>query len=507
LAASTNESRIGSALDAMAPTLVALAAVLILAAAVVFVLARPPRADEIEQDIWSAWLSRAVDAQDRTFADLLDTDPNAPKSHRFAAEGLLRTLGTLVEKNGRRFVIPTQVRFAELYRNDETTPFATWRGGDLPPQWSFERDRGKEPNWTERVFPVFDLSTGLVAGKLLVSYQFYYDASVGLEALPRVRQLRRQDAWLLVLVAGLAAVVLVAVAINLMRIRERAARLASQQATIDLARQMCHELRNGLWAFALEGKNLAYFFEIVDGYLRAEPAAFATAATKAGLDAKTVERLRRQWTRSLADANAHPTDDLGSSHHLAKEAFSHVEGFARYLQLTVEELDRHLLGAEALHRPEPLSVKEVWNEAAELLAIRLRSAEVEVIDEVPDSATVLADRRDLIHTFVNLIKNAVEAMQDADRPRRIACRAAVEPTRVVIEVANTGNPIPEEWLARLFERGFTTKASPGRGRGLALVRGLVEKSGGRIAAYNDASGPVFSIVLPAAEHRTGERAT
>ena len=90
----------------------------------------------------------------------------------------------------------------------------------------------------------------------------------------------RQDFWLLALVGGLAAVVLVAVGINLLRIRERAARLASQQATIDLARQMCHELRNGLWAFALEGKNLAYYFEIVDGYMNAEPAAFARAAEK-----------------------------------------------------------------------------------------------------------------------------------------------------------------------------------------------------------------------------------
>jgi signal transduction histidine kinase len=50
----------------------------------------------------------------------------------------------------------------------------------------------------------------------------------------------------------------------------------------------------------------------------------------------------------------------------------------------------------------------------------------------------------------------------------------------------------------MFERGFTTKAAPGRGRGLALVRALVEKSGGRIGVRNDESGVVFSIVLPRA---------
>jgi signal transduction histidine kinase len=494
--ASSSDSRIGSVVDTTAPTLVALAAVLILMAAVVFVIARPPSAREIEQDIWSAWLTYTVDEQDRTFADLLA--PDAPPNYRGAAQGLLQTLGTLVEKNGRRFVIPTRVRFAALYRNNDSTPFAVWRASDLPADWDFDEDRGKSREWVERVHSVFDPRTGAVLGRLLVSYQFYYDADVGLEVLPRVQQLRRQDFWLLALVAGLAVVVLVAVGINLLRVRERAARLASQQATIDLARQMCHELRNGLWAFALEGKNLAYYFEIVDGYMNAEPEAFARAAEKTGLDSKTVERFRRQWTRSLAEANAHPTDDLGSSHQLAKEAFRHVEGFARYLQLTVEELDRHLLGAEALHKPEPLAVAEVWKEASELLAIRLRAADVEIVDEIPKEVTVLADRRDLIHVFVNLIKNAVEAMQGAPPPGRILCSAAENAGNVIVEVANNGGPIDEERLPRMFERGFTTKAAPGRGRGLALVRALVEKSGGRIGVRNDESGVVFSIVLPRA---------
>ena len=62
---STNDTRLGAVVDTTTPTLVALAAVLILMAAVVFVLARPPSALEIEQDIWSAWLTFTVDEQDR----------------------------------------------------------------------------------------------------------------------------------------------------------------------------------------------------------------------------------------------------------------------------------------------------------------------------------------------------------------------------------------------------------------------------------------------------------
>jgi signal transduction histidine kinase len=381
-----------------------------------------------------------------------------------------------------------------LFRERDQEPFAEWKSSELPPDWEFEKDRGRSRDWVERVYPVLDPRTGVTLGRLFVSYQFYYDASVGLEVLPRVRRLRQQDAWLLALVGGLAAVVLVAAVVNLLRIRERAARLASQQATIDLARQMCHELRNGLWAFALEGRNLSHLFEATETFLKAEPEAFQRAAEKSGLDAKAIERFRRQWTRALAEAHAHPEDDLGSSHHSAKEAFSHVEGFARYLQLTVEELDRHLVGAAALHKPEALSVKEVWHEASELLAIRLKSADVEIASEFQGDPKVVADRRDLVHAFVNLIKNAVEAMLGAAPPRTIKCWAAADGGSVVIEVSNTGR-IPNEVLPKLFAKGFTTKAAPGRGRGLALVKELIEKSGGRISVRNTEAGAAFGIEL------------
>jgi hypothetical protein len=89
-----NDTRLGAVVDAAMPTLVALSAALVLMAAVVFVLARPPSAAEIEQDIWSAWLTYSVDEQDRTFGDLLA--PDAPENFRGAAQGLLDTLGTLV---------------------------------------------------------------------------------------------------------------------------------------------------------------------------------------------------------------------------------------------------------------------------------------------------------------------------------------------------------------------------------------------------------------------------
>ena len=196
-----------------------------------------------------------------------------------------------------------------------------------------------------------------------------------------------------------------------------------------------------------------------------------------------------------------PTDDLGSSHQLAKEAFRHVEGFARYLAA-------HRRGARPPSARRRSIAQAGTARRRRSLAGSLGTAGDQTSSRAtsrswtrfPRTLTVLADRRDLIHVFVNLIKNAVEAMQGAPPPRRIRCSAAENAGTVVVEVANSGGPIDEELLPRLFERGFTTKAAPGRGRGLALVRALVEKSGGWIGVRNDESGVVFSIVLPKASN-------
>ncbi|HVJ82616.1 MAG TPA: HAMP domain-containing sensor histidine kinase, partial [Planctomycetia bacterium] len=310
-----------------------------------------------------------------------------------------------------------------------------------------------------------------------------------------LNQLRRQDRYLFGLVGVFAGVGLLAVVAELFRRRERARRLRSQQITLDLARQMCHELRNGLWAFSLEGKNLRHYFDVSKRFLAARGPALGEAAVAVGLSPEQSAKLARAEARRLRDAGLDPDSDLDAGLALATEAYAHIESFAKYLHLTVEELDRHLLGRSATFEPTLFDPADAWREAVGLLGMRLRGAGVETAVS-GSAALVRADRRDLVHVFVNLIKNAVEAMHDSPPPRLVELQSATGHGGVVLTVRNGGPPIPAEVLPHLFRRGFSTKPGAGRGAGLAIVQESVERSGGTIQAQSPGEGVAIVLRFP-----------
>ncbi len=111
---------------------------------------------------------------------------------------------------------------------------------------------------------------------------------------------------------------------------------------------------------------------------------------------------------------------------------------------------------------------------------------------------------DLLHqVFVNLVLNAVQALENAPplrpvHPRTIVLRGWSTPDDIThIEVADTGPGIPSAALPHLFEAFFTTKAK-GTGLGLVVARSIVEELGGALEAGNEPDGgAVFRITLPA----------
>lgn len=95
---------------------------------------------------------------------------------------------------------------------------------------------------------------------------------------------------------------------------------------------------------------------------------------------------------------------------------------------------------------------------------------------------VIGDANELHRLLMNLLTNAVDAMPDGGRVRillrtaRTTCTPSVE-----IEVRDSGIGIPPEVVARIFERGFTTKpAGQGTGLGLPICQEIVRAHGGTI---------------------------
>jgi two-component system sensor kinase FixL len=120
------------------------------------------------------------------------------------------------------------------------------------------------------------------------------------------------------------------------------------------------------------------------------------------------------------------------------------------------------------------------------------------LDLVRDLPPVQADRIQLQQVLINLLLNALQAM-DAVAPeaRRLSLRTFADDSgNAVLAVEDSGPGFDPETASRLFSAFFTTKAS-GMGMGLSICRSIVEASGGRIwATRNDGAGATFHVLLP-----------
>jgi len=160
----------------------------------------------------------------------------------------------------------------------------------------------------------------------------------------------------------------------------------------------------------------------------------------------------------------------------------------------------------AYRKPEklvPVSACTAVDQALVLFRGRLEEQSVELNwapDQDPDKFRVMADTARLEQVLVNLIKNALDAMQGESRPV-LTVSVYSENTDVIIAVADKGPGISEEALGQLFEPFFTTKEiGSGLGLGLAIVRSIVSDLDGSIDASNlDSGGAEFKVRLKACE--------
>lgn len=128
--------------------------------------------------------------------------------------------------------------------------------------------------------------------------------------------------------------------------------------------------------------------------------------------------------------------------------------------------------------------------------IRLKAQLVSELGQVP---VVAGDKGKLVQVVVNLLVNACQAIPDGEGlAHRITLRTATRGDRIVLEVEDTGQGIPEADLGGLFEPFTTSKGrDQGSGLGLSLAKEIVAQHGGELTVVSRVSeGSVFTISLP-----------
>jgi len=148
----------------------------------------------------------------------------------------------------------------------------------------------------------------------------------------------------------------------------------------------------------------------------------------------------------------------------------------------------------------PVSLARALEAAVMLTANRVKHvAPIQAhLDRVP---LVRANEFQLTQVFVNLLLNAVDAMEAVARPdHHIGIGATTQGDRVIVEVADTGSGIPERLRDRVFDPYFTTKAiGRGTGLGLSISRSIVQMFGGALDIVPSAGvGATFRLTLPVA---------
>jgi signal transduction histidine kinase len=247
-----------------------------------------------------------------------------------------------------------------------------------------------------------------------------------------------------------------------------------------------------------------------------------------------IERLQKTQQQLIQAAKLSSIGQLSAG--LAHELNNPLSGVLIYTRLMKEKLAKNTIDKEQLQsnltkiesaidyctgiirglldfarQSEPLlrpvTVSRAIDKALSLVEHEPRMKLVEAVrEETPDLPLVVADFNQLVQVFINLLVNAIQAMNNGGR---LTIRTETEDGWVKMSVSDNGSGISPENMERLFTPFFTTKEDiKGVGLGLAVSHGIIERHGGRIEARSSVGkGSTFTVFLPAYREENPERPT
>jgi len=206
---------------------------------------------------------------------------------------------------------------------------------------------------------------------------------------------------------------------------------------------------------------------------------------------KKGERIPDEDLKTLAN-------DINSNVQRASGIIKHMRDFARQ-----SDVVRHKVNINA-------PIEDVFK----VMGHQLKMHRVEVVYEPdPDMPDIMADHNRLEQVFVNLVANAIDAMEEKagqsdgeDVEKQLTVKSFFENGFVTVTVSDTGTGMAPEVMNKIFEPFFTTKeVGKGTGLGVSISYGIVKDCGGVIEIESEVGkGTQFKLKFPALNSVTSQ---
>jgi signal transduction histidine kinase len=151
---------------------------------------------------------------------------------------------------------------------------------------------------------------------------------------------------------------------------------------------------------------------------------------------------------------------------------------------------------------EVIDLSACINEVMELLHAEFIRQNTEVIPMLEEHIMVWANKVQIQQVILNLVINALEAMNTQDSTRNVLhVQSMIMEGNAQVLIHDTGIGIPEDKLEAIFESFYTTKPH-GMGVGLEICRGIIEAHSGKIwVESHNGNGATFYFKLPLSEYQ------
>ena len=270
---------------------------------------------------------------------------------------------------------------------------------------------------------------------------------------------------------------------------------------------------------ALELNALAREFnEMVERLGSARRALLQESETRVRLERRLAEAEKLATVGTVAAGLAHeigaPLNVISGRAEMMLQQHGSDARISRHLESIIAQIGRITRTVRSLldyarrpeRRDESVSVSAVIDSTVDLLEAEFVKGSVTVARQDSADVWVQGDADQLQQVLVNLILNALQAMDNQTEQRHITIRvwqSEVDPALgsadAVIEIGDSGPGLADEISGRLFTPFSTTKAT-GTGLGLVVARSMIQDHGGTLTGTNRREGErgaIFTVNLPA----------